>query len=576
MAQKKKNVSAIRFYIYKKKRFAIIKLSNLWRFFMKNSKRWIAVLPATLLIVAMSSCALAKGTYYSEKKVANGIALQEGVSTGYFIYKLNTNKQDRFFNRISITFTNSRISYPFGQYPIHLKATLSPNSSFDGEVISIEEEIAVSYSNPSLTLNFANQSDQIKALKANELYLKIEAISNEQDNTFDPSWLVLGDMNVSGGEQLNNGEEDKEISYLLIDYKTDAYQDALEHIGVKTTETGVSPISFLDSSYLTYKVSPKDEENTIQSLNLHISDSVLKSYEKETEEGKETIQTKLEVYVATSLDNFSAQPSLTYTPTTRGETETNLDLTSAVEKITYPDLYIRLRFTADADIENPEEYLSLGKIEFTGEEGNKVDSYLQKDLKEGIQDAFASNGFALYQENGKQYRLVLKDKGKCEYTTLVYDENGNAQEQKSTVCTWTEKGITYSNNLVAGLDENGLRNVRATYGANIYEGDEHLYEGKTVINRKNVYIYIDEVYDGYYEMIYDTTEAMEDGASSDANFEKSLKNEALRFSGTIFYDFQMTGGGNVVFVNYDGHREIYVHEGKTLTRVSDQENFKRK
>lgn len=38
----------------------------------------------------------------------------------------------------------------------------------------------------------------------------------------------------------------------------------------------------------------------------------------------------------------------------------------------------------------------------------------------------------------------------------------------------------------------------------------------------------------------------------------------------------MVGGGNVIEIIYDGRRELLIHNGKTMQRVTDNETFKMK
>ncbi len=540
---------------------------------MNRNKNWQFFIPSCLLLLSMTSCALAKGDYSSDKTQAEGISLSANQKTGSFIYKIKTNKANQNFSKLSISFNNSRITNPYGDKDIKIKISVSKTAEFLSEgTVSIEENIPVTTTASNWQFSFDSKGDELKALKANELYVKTEIILDEDEDVFDPSWIVLGNMRIFGGEQLDNGE-DESSSYLEVDFQREGYEKSLDYYGVKLTDNHqLVPEAMGVAGYISYKVTPQESTNTFQSMKIQITDSILKSYSytEKDEEGQDVereIETGLNVYVSTTDGAYPTNPSAMFRSTKEGLSEAVIDITSAVERISVPDVYVRIEFVSDGEIPTDDTYLALGKMTFIGEESQKVDSYLTKDFKEGIEDAISTQNFVHYKEKAQQLRIVLKGNDECEYSLVEYDDDGTPVERKSTVCTWTEKGIAYNSNWVAGLTEAQLTRVLNAYGISL--NNEKSYTGTKIFNKLPVKVNIQETFNGYYELIYDVTETFGEGEKDDGTLSRALKSEAYRFSSNVFQDFTMQGGGNVVYVNHDGQREVYVHEGKTLIRVTD-------
>lgn len=541
---------------------------------MKKMKKWSAVIPVGLLLIAMSSCALAKGTYYSERKKVEGISLVENQKQAHFVYKLKTQKDSQIFNRINVSISNSKLTYEFGEYAVTIRVSLSKTTDFSENQIMLEQMITSEKQLSNLNFDFSNQTDKIIELKTNTLYMKVEIIADDRDEDFQSSWIVLGNINVSGGEKLE-GEGSGIDTYFQYDFKTATSLEGLvENEGLLVQDTGITSRNFLQDAYFTIQLKPNDETNRFQALKLKMTNSLMKSYVKEDES---IIHTEVQTFVATSVDNFPTSPSVTISSDDSNEiTEFEVDLTSAVEKITAPELYVRVKLVATEDIVEPAEYLRIGNLVVEGQEGQRVDSYLQKNFKESnLSDAEEVSGFVSYKENEKQNKIILKEKGNCQFVTIEYDENGQPHETLSNVCVWREKGISYNNNIVAGLDEKGLQKVIKTYGTSLKDDTEHLYFGQIILNSKKIEVYIEQMAENYYELHYDLVSTF-DGEEVDSNTKKLATSDARRFSKNVFEDYVMRGGGNVVEVIHDGYREIYVHDGKVIQRVSDNEIFRRK
>ncbi len=541
---------------------------------MNKTKNWKFIIPSCLLMVSLVSCAFAKGDYTSDKTQTEGISLSAEQKTGSFVYRIKTTKANQTFSKLNISFNDSRITNLYGEKEIKVRVSICKTADFaEADTIFVEEKVPVTSSVSSLQFSFDSKGEQLKQLKATELYVKTEIIVDEASDTFNQSWIVLGSMRIFGGEQLDTGEEES-ASYLDVDFSKDGLSTALEHYAVKVGEDNhLVPETMGVAGYLSYKISPKDNTNTFQSMQLKISDSILKNYAytEKDEEGKDVEmfrETGINVYVSTTEGAYPTKPSASFKSTNEGLTEAVIDLTSAVERISVPDVYVRVELITDENIPSDQTCLALGKLAFVGEESQKVDSYLSKDFKEGIADAVAATNFTEYKEKAVQTRIVLKGDDKCEYYTIEYDAEGNPVEKKSTVCTWTEKGIKYNNNWVVGLTEEQLQRVLTAYEITL--DSQKSYTGTKQFLNKNVKVVISEVFSGYYEMVYDVSETFGEGQKDDGGkLSQALKNEAIRFSDKVFQDFNMQGGGNVVYVNHDGQREIFVHEGKTIIRVSD-------
>lgn len=533
------------------------------------------LLPIAVLLLALSSCVLAKGTYYSEKKMINGIAIEDKEKSAYFIYPIKTKNEKQIFNQINVSFANSRISYAFGESSLVMKVSLSKDLLFSNDVVSMEQKITPEKSYTNLSFDFEDQTNDILMLKAHQLYIKVEINVDANDETFDSSWFVLGEMNISGGEKLET-EEIETNTYFQYDFKNATLEGLIENDGLVVSSSGIASENFLGEAYFVIKVQPKETMNQLQTLKLIMPDSKMKSYVKE--DGT-IIHTSIEVYVATSLDSFLEQPSITLKS---GEDEKDIqdlemNLTSTIEKITSSEIWIKVNLKAEEDLFNPEEYLTIGEILVEGQEGQRIDSYLKKNFKEeNVEDAIEINGFSFFKEREKQNKIILKDKGICNYELIEFDENGEVINQtQASVCTWKEKGLKYNNNIVVGMDEEALQKVLKTYKTIAKDGNSASYSGQITLQNQLINVFIHEVASDYYELVYDLVSTF-NGNEVNTNIKKAATNDGKRFSKNVFEDYVMVGGGNVIEIIYDGRRELLIHNGKTMQRVTDNEMFKMK
>ncbi len=533
------------------------------------------LLPIAVLLLALSSCVLAKGTYYSEKKMINGIAIEDKEKSAYFIYPIKTKNEKQIFNQINVSFANSRISYAFGESSLVMKVSLSKDLLFSNDVVSMEQKITPEKSYTNLSFDFEDQTNDILMLKAHQLYIKVEINVDANDETFDSSWFVLGEMNISGEEKLET-EEIETNTYFQYDFKNATLEGLIENDGLVVSSSGIASENFLGEAYFVIKVQPKETMNQLQTLKLIMPDSKMKSYVKE--DGT-IIHTSIEVYVATSLDSFLEQPSITLKS---GEDEKDIqdlemNLTSTIEKITSSEIWIKLNLKAEEDLFNPEEYLTIGEILVEGQEGQRIDSYLKKNFKEeNVEDAIEINGFSFFKEREKQNKIILKDKGICNYELIEFDENGEVINQtQASVCTWKEKGLKYNNNIVVGMDEEALQKVLKTYKTIAKDGNSASYSGQITLQNQLINVFIHEVASNYYELVYDLVSTF-NGNEVNTNIKKAATNDGKRFSKNVFEDYVMVGGGNVIEIIYDGRRELLIHNGKTMQRVTDNEMFKMK
>lgn len=540
---------------------------------MKRKKR--TLLPIAILLLSLSSCALAKGTYYSEKKMISGIAIEDKEKSAYLIYQIKTKNEKQIFNQINVSFTNSRISYAFGESFLVIKVSLSKNLLFSRDVVSMEQKITPEKSYTNLSFDFEDQTNDILALKAHQLYIKVEINVDANDETFDSSWFVLGEMNISGGEKLET-EEIETNTYFQYDFKNATLEGLIENDGLVVSSSGIASGNFLGEAYFVIKVQPKETMNQLQTLKLIMPDSKMKSYVKE--DGT-IIHTSIEVYVATSLDSFLDQPSVTLKS---GEDEKEIqdlemNLTSTIEKITSSEIWIKVNLKAEEDLFNPEEYLTIGEILVEGQEGQRVDSYLKKNFKEeNVEDAIEVNGFSFFKEREKQNKIILKDKGICNYELIKFDGNGEIINQTpASVCTWKEKGLKYNNNIVVGIDEEALQKVLKSYNTLIKDENNSYYSGQIALQGQSIHVFIHEVANNYYELVYDLVSTFKENEVN-TNIKKAATNDGRRFSKNVFEDYVMVGGGNVIELIHDGRRELLIHDGKTLQRVADNETFKMK
>lgn len=274
-----------------------------------------------------------------------------------------------------------------------MKVSLSKDLLFSNDVVSMEQKITPEKSYTNLSFDFEDQTNDILMLKAHQLYIKVEINVDANDETFDSSWFVLGEMNISGGEKLET-EEIEMNTYFQYDFKNATLEGLIENDGLVVSSSGIASENFLGEAYFVIKVQPKETMNQLQTLKLIMPDSKMKSYVKE--DGT-IIHTSIEVYVATSLDSFLEQPSITLKS---GEDKKDIqdlemNLTSTIEKITSSEIWIKVNLKAEEDLFNPEEYLTIGEILVEGQEGQRIDSYLKKNFKEeNVEDAIEINGFS--------------------------------------------------------------------------------------------------------------------------------------------------------------------------------------
>lgn len=548
--------------------------------YMYKRKKWKSLISSLLVLLTLSGCEFAKGDYLTDKTKMEGIALANNEKSGYIVYKIQTTKENQSFSQLSVAFVNSRFYNYFGKNLINVKLSISANQDFSGEVLETEQNIQVGKRHNNLQFDFNNHTEALKGMHAKTLYLKIFIDFGTTNEVFDRSWAVLGQMKVYGTEILDGDESAGDINtYLAVDFTSDGLGSSLNHQGLYIAENNkLRLISMSEGGYVCYSIDTQDEINSFQSLTLNVTESVLKSYKTtvKDEEGNDVEQfldVGLNIYVSGTKDIYPTKPSVSYLSKEEGENEFAIDLTRAVQIISNPKVYIKIELVGAEEIPNDGNYLEIGKINFVGEESYKVDPYFIKDFKNGISDAVSQQNMSAYSENESQLRLVLKSNGACDYYDIEYTPEGEKIEKKSTVCSWQEKGIKYSNSAVSGgLTENQLSYVLADYGITL-DSEGH-YEGTKLLGMCETEIIINKVYDDYWELIYDFSSALEQGRADSEQLQK-LQTEIKKYTYDFSRSYEISGNGNVVFVNHDGRRELFVHEGNALNRVTDSKKFKR-
>lgn len=560
---------------------------------MKKSKKWLSLISTGMFLFTLSGCVLARGTYTGEEKQVNGFSIKSGQHSGEFVYEINTEDSSQIFSRLNISITESRIVYKFGKYDIKILITVSNSRDFiNGITVSQNVEVGKSELN-SLQLSFSEKTEELEALNANKLYVKIEIVTDENDEDFDPSWAVLGNIKISGGEKLKGANEEEENVYLFYDFSNlnDFDSTVVEKENVTILNDKLIPESLGQASYVIYKMEPNNKTNSFEVLKLKIENSMLKSKtgEKIGENGlpeldedenvliEEKGKTKIVAYVSNDK-NYFAGDGVSLSSSIEGVTSGEIDLSASVSNITSSTIYVKIEMQKDEGIEldNPSEYLNIGKISFIGEESKKNDSYLDKDLTKESQEYIDANNVYSYIEKAEQEQLKLNKNGKCEYLRYIYNEDGTYEIKKSNVCTWREKGVTYNRNIVAGLTSAQLKKAISNLSLRASSDDDIEYEGRINLGSySNIPIFVKQVADEYYELSFDLETYTEGESSVKDDLSNLAKKKAYEFSNKVFLDYSAEGEGNVIHVDADGVRELYVHTGKLLLRASDLERFKR-
>ncbi len=572
---------------------------------MKKIKKWAALVPACLFLLSVSSCSLAKGTYVGQVEQTLGVSLEEGKNQGQFVYQISTQNSQQIFSKLNITINESRISYLFGKYNVKFIASISKTEDF-ANAISVEEVISVGVKTSSVMLSFTEKEEELEALSANNLYVKIEIVSDENDTTFEDSWVVLGKITISGGEKLKGTSNEEESAYLTVDFASEnAIENALAFENVEISEGKLVASRLGQLAYIDYELNTKNEGNSFESLVLNISDSLIKSTTQEVEddtESKTTVEaakTYVNAYVSTDASLFNNIAGKIES-TVEGVTEGTIDLSAAVSNIVSSKIFVRVELTKDNqyEIENPNDYLKVGKISFEGDESKKVSSYLSKKLYEEIDSASSVTNISKYYENKTRQDIVLKDGNKAQILTHTLNDDGAIIDTKeSNLGNWEEKGIKYNSDVVAGLNENQLAFVEADNQFVLSDDVTHYKKGNVKLDtdlakdgfEHTITVYVDKTSDNYYELVFDvegwkelnTTTDLDGTVSGPNNTEltsiiKACKAKAGEISDRVFENYDMVGGGNVIMVNVEGQRELYIHTEKLIQRVSDLKTFKRK
>ncbi len=547
---------------------------------MYKRKKWKFLISSLLVLLTLSSCEFAKGDYQTGKTKTEGTALVNKEKSGYVVYKIKTEKENQSFSQLSVAFSNSRFYNYYGKNVINVKLSISQNQDFTGEVLETSQDIQVGKKHNNLQFDFNNHSTALKAMKAKELYLKVSIDFGATNQVFERSWVVLGTMKVYGAE-VRDGSESTETtnSYLAVDFTSDGLGSSIEHQGLYISENNKLRPSYMgEGGYICYSLATHDASNSFESLTLNVTESILKSYKTtvEDEEGKETeelLNTGLNIYVSGTKGVYPTNPSVSYSSEQDEKNEFTIDLTKAVQIISNPQIYVKIELFGTEDIPNDGTYLEIGKISFVGEESYREDSYLEKSFKEGVSDAVIVHNMAIYNENEAQNRIVLKSKGVCDYYDIEYTPEGEKIEKKSTVCSWQEKGIKYSASVIrGGLTEKQLSIVLTDYGASL-DSNGH-YEDTKFIGSRDTKITIDKVYDDYWELTYDFSGSLDQG-KTDENQLQLLQEEIKKYTFDQSKYYEANGKGNVVLVEHDGRKEVYIHEGTALNRVTDSKKFSR-
>lgn len=559
---------------------------------MKKTKKGLFFIPTCLLTLSLVSCVLAQGTYTGEKIKVDGVTLEKGQNHGEVVYKLQTENAEQVFSKIDVSITQGRFVYKYGKGSLRIVASLSKTEDF-AEKISVEHKVN-EISSSAIQISFAEKESEIDKLNANSLFLKIEIITEENDATFDNSWIVMGHINVSGTEKLR-GSETEAKEYFSKDFSISETMDeayAFENVSVKEGKLVADMLG--PDAYVIYELDASNETNSFEKLTLKVENSMLKSLsqEKRDENGEpvrdsygeiimeETGKTYISAYVSSDPTVFTKEAPTKIESSMEGVTSGEIDLSSLVSKIKVSKIYVRVQLSKDAEyeFENSDEHLNIGKISLVGEESKKVDSYLKRNFKEeGLGEKISSQNISSYVEKTTQEQLILRSGNECELITYSYGENGEV-EKVSKIGTWTEKGVKYNRNWIAGLTEaqKDAAVADAQLGLTASTEGDKLYTGQYMSGRNAFDVYIKKVSDSYYELTIDVEKwSAEANKQLDASVNNALKAKAYQFSNRVFKDFSIDGEGNVVFVNIDGDRDLYIHQGKVLQRVSDLYILKR-
>lgn len=510
--------------------------------------------------------------------VEKGLVLSQTAASGKFVYKIEG---------------KSGSTSSFDSLSLNLKGTLKDYTETIGEegtsqtkTVKSSYNIYVSSSTqfneePIQTIRSTKEGVEDASIDLTEyalraatstIYVQVEMLTDEMIPS-SGDYVSLASMKITYAETKK---------YLDVNFKETTLDDTINSNVTLNTEYGLVPASTSEAGYVVYEIETEaDSEghhaNAFQSLKIAINDGMLKdySYLEKDENGVEktkTVKTYWNFYVSDNNATFPEEPTKRVISSREGITSQVVDLTNAVMKLGSPVVYVRIALSADEAFESPDNYLSIGKVSFVGTESKEA-TFLEKDLATVTSDAnFTVNNMEKHTENANETKIILKGKSKCEVQKIEYDENNNVvSTYTSTVCTWGEKGPGYTGNYVARMNGAQLDVLKKAYGSSLGTSlDEGvLLSGTVKIDGKNIEVKVFKVEEqaDLYEVIY--------YAGETKILEESLKKEALKFTADVFADFVPSGNGNVVYVEYDGIRDLYVHNGKTLIKTTDSSLYRK-
>ncbi len=510
--------------------------------------------------------------------VEKGLVLSQTAASGKFVYKIEGKSgSTSSFDSLSLNLKGTLKDYTEAIGEEGTSQTKTVKSSYNIYVSSstqFNEEPIQTIRSTKEGVEDASIDLTEYALRAatSTIYVQVEMLTDEMIPS-SGDYVSLASMKITYAETKK---------YLDVNFKETTLDDTINSNVTLNTEYGLVPASTSEAGYVVYEIGTEaDSEghhaNAFQSLKIAINDGMLKdySYLEKDENGVEktkTVKTYWNFYVSDNNATFPEEPTKRVTSSREGITSQVVDLTNAVMKLGSPVVYVRIALSADEAFESPDNYLSIGKVSFVGTESKEA-TFLEKDLATVTSDAnFTVNNMEKHTENANETKIILKGKSKCEVQKIEYDENNNVvSTYTSTVCTWGEKGPGYTGNYVARMNGAQLDVLKKTYGSSLGTSlDEGvLLSGTVKIDGKNIEVKVFKVEEqaDLYEVIY--------YAGETKILEESLKKEALKFTADVFADFVPSGNGNVVYVEYDGIRDLYVHNGKTLIKTTDSSLYRK-
>lgn len=507
-----------------------------------------------------------------------GLILSQAATSGKFIYKIEGKSgSTSSFDTLSLDLKGTLKDYTvaIGEEGTSETKTIkssyniyvSNSTQFDGEPVKTIHSTKDGVEETAIDL-----TDYASRAATSTLYVQVEMITDEAIPS-SGDYVSLTSMKVTYAETKK---------YFDVNFKETTLDDVINSNVAVNAEYGLIPASTSEAGYVVYEMeteadSEGNHANAFQSLKVVINDGMLKDYSYlETDENgvekTKTVKTYWNFYVSDNNASFPEEPTKRVTSTREGITSQVVDLTNAVMKLGSPVVYVRISLTADETFESTDNYLSIGKVSFVGTESKEA-TFLEKDLSTVSSDAkFTVENMEKHTENAKETKIILKSKSKCEVQKIEYDENNNVvSTYTSTVCTWGEKGPGYTGNYVARMNGAQLEVLKKAYGSSLGTSlDEGvMYSGSVKIDGKNIEVKIFKIQEqeDLYEVIY--------YAGETKIMEESLKKEALKYSADVFADFVPAGNGNVVYVEYDGVRDLYVHNGKTLIKTTDSSLYRK-